>query len=74
MLKLNKIIDPRIVAVLIASAYASPADDKKKFQKKSCGDCGDDYKPVCGEEDKSIVTFGSECVLSKYNCESGKSK
>nr|CAI5834289.1 unnamed protein product [Callosobruchus analis] len=42
--------------------------------KKDCiTDCGDVYKPVCAGDGsgKGNKSFGSECVLNKYNCESG---
>ncbi|VEN51323.1 unnamed protein product [Callosobruchus maculatus] len=42
--------------------------------KKDCiTDCGDVYKPVCAGDGsgKGNKSFGSECVLTKYNCESG---
>ncbi|CAH1972922.1 unnamed protein product [Acanthoscelides obtectus] len=42
--------------------------------KKDCGtDCGEVYKPVCAGDGsgKNNKSFGNECVLNKYICESG---
>lgn len=66
-----------IVAV-VASSYALPAKGSTKaaLKKKPCiKDCGDVYKPVCGGDGsgKNNKSFGSECVLSNYNCETGNS-
>jgi len=61
-----------IVCALALMVYASPFE---KPAKKPCiKDCGSDYKPVCGKatDAKNPTTFGNECVLDNYKCESGK--
>ncbi|XP_022218712.1 vasotab [Drosophila obscura] len=58
---------------LLAFALAVPAKDTKK-QANSCQrSCGDDYEPVCAKAKNSskerLLTFGSACVMSNYNCQ-----
>ncbi|XP_019871505.1 turripeptide Pal9.2 [Aethina tumida] len=60
---------------LVAVTYGSPAkgSTKASLKKKPCmKDCGDNYKPVCAGDGKDKPrSYGSECVLSNFNCESG---
>ncbi|EDV95073.1 GH23934 [Drosophila grimshawi] len=58
---------------LLAFVVGSPAKDTKK-QADSCSrTCGDDYSPVCAKARNSskerLITFGSQCVMSNYNCQ-----
>lgn len=55
----------------------SKGSTKASLKKKECiKDCGDLYKPICAGDgsQKDYKSFGSECVLANYNCESGNSK
>ncbi|KAJ3666074.1 hypothetical protein Zmor_001529 [Zophobas morio] len=65
-----------VIAVVVTSSYGLPAKGSTKaaLKKKPClKECPDDYKPVCAGDGsgKNNKSFGSECVLSNYNCESG---
>ncbi|XP_067643210.1 uncharacterized protein [Eurosta solidaginis] len=55
---------------LISTIYASPAGDKKKKAQTCAFDC-QKYEPICGTEvnGKKLLTFGSSCVMDRYNCE-----
>ncbi|KAJ8934371.1 hypothetical protein NQ314_013412 [Rhamnusium bicolor] len=69
----------RFMMALLASVYGLPSkgSTKASLKKKPClKECGDVYKPVCGGDGsgKGNKSFGSECVLANYNCESGNSK
>lgn len=60
----------------MVTAYGSPAkgSTKASLKKKPCiKECGEVYKPICAGDGtgKNNRSFGSECVLSNYNCESG---
>ncbi|RZC42908.1 hypothetical protein BDFB_009870, partial [Asbolus verrucosus] len=78
VLKWGQYISGKQVA-LVASTYGLPAKGstkaalKKKPCLKECDDAG--YKPVCAGDGsgKNNKSFGSECVLSNYNCETGNS-
>ncbi|KAL1489278.1 hypothetical protein ABEB36_014207 [Hypothenemus hampei] len=66
-----------IVLVTILSAiYGAPSKGSTKaslIKKKSCAkDCGEVYKPICAGDANKNISFGSECVLSNYNCENQK--
>lgn len=67
-----------ILVGLVAVTYGSPAkgSTKASLKKKPCmKDCGDNYKPVCAGDGKDKPrSYGSECVLSNFNCESGNGK
>ncbi|VEN51324.1 unnamed protein product [Callosobruchus maculatus] len=67
-----------VLALVLHAALSMPSKGSTKAAlnktKKDCiTDCGDVYKPVCAGDGsgKGNKSFGSECVLTKYNCESG---
>lgn len=58
----------------VAYIYATPLE---KPEVKACmKKCSADYKPICAKETsaKQPTTFGNQCVLDNYKCESGKSR
>lgn len=60
--------------LLISAVFASPGVTPKT---KTCDEECPDYKPVCAGpkdgSDKEKRSFGSECVVRKYNCEKNES-
>ncbi|XP_030373873.1 vasotab [Scaptodrosophila lebanonensis] len=62
-----------LAVCLVALATAGPAKDNKKQANTCVRACEDDYKPVCAKAKNSskerLLTFGSQCVLSNYNCQ-----
>ncbi|KAH1028972.1 hypothetical protein HUJ05_002283 [Dendroctonus ponderosae] len=65
-----------LVTVLsLVDAAPSKGSTKASLKKKqTCAkDCGDNYKPICAGDGSKNLSFGSECVLSNYNCENQKS-
>ncbi|KAH8351049.1 hypothetical protein KR084_001652, partial [Drosophila pseudotakahashii] len=59
---------------LLAFVLANPAKDTKKPATDSCQrNCGEVYEPVCAKAKNSskerLITFGSPCVMSNYNCQ-----
>lgn len=66
---------PFVVLLVISSIFAAPGVTPKT---KDCKECGLDYAPVCGgpkgsQNDREKKSFGSICVMEKYNCEKGES-
>lgn len=59
-----------LVLLLISAIFASPGVTPKT---KSCDEDCPEFKPVCagpkGATDKEKRSFGSDCVVRKYNCE-----
>ncbi|XP_017090431.2 uncharacterized protein [Drosophila bipectinata] len=58
---------------LLAITVAIPAKDSKKPAGNACvKSCGDAYDPICGKAKNTskerLITFGSPCVMSNYNC------
>ncbi|VEN51322.1 unnamed protein product [Callosobruchus maculatus] len=75
---MQKTSDEGTLALVLHAALSMPSKGSTKAAlnktKKDCiTDCGDVYKPVCAGDGsgKGNKSFGSECVLTKYNCESG---
>lgn len=65
--------NPDKVLLIISAIEAAPASANK------CEECPLDYKPVCAgpsgsTDDKLKKSFGSACVLRKYNCEKNERK
>ncbi|CAH1972920.1 unnamed protein product [Acanthoscelides obtectus] len=67
-----------VVLALTLESMCMPSKGSTKAAlnktKKDCGtDCGEVYKPVCAGDGsgKNNKSFGNECVLNKYICESG---
>lgn len=55
------------------------ADTQTKPANKKCEICSTDYEPICAapagsKDEKDTISFGSTCVMNKYNCENNKSK
>lgn len=55
--------------LIISTIHAAPGKSANK-----CNDCDLDYKPVCAgpagtTDKKAMKSFGSVCVMQKYNCE-----
>lgn len=64
-----------LVAFLsLTNGAPSKGSTKASLKKKTTcvKDCGDNYKPVCAGDGTKNISFGSECVLSNYNCENQK--
>lgn len=60
-----------------SNALPAKGSTKAALKKKPClRECGDVYKPVCAGDGTgtSNKSFGSECVLSNYNCEQDSGK
>lgn len=60
-----------LVLLLIGAIFASPGVTPKT---KACERDCPDYKPICAgpksaASDKEKKSFGSVCVMEKYNCE-----
>ncbi|KAH8369331.1 hypothetical protein KR009_008393, partial [Drosophila setifemur] len=57
---------------ILAFALANPAKDTKKTDACQRA-CGEVYDPVCAKAKNSskerLLTFGSPCVMSNYNCQ-----
>jgi hypothetical protein len=64
-----------ISVAVVATTYGKPAKGSTKaaLKKKPCLEvCATDYQPVCaGDGTGKNKSFGNECVLSNYNCETG---
>ncbi|CAH0553537.1 unnamed protein product [Brassicogethes aeneus] len=62
-----------VALVAFTSGAPGKGSTKASLQKKPClKECGDVYKPVCGGDNASKPrSYGSECVLANFNCESG---
>ncbi|XP_016977656.1 vasotab [Drosophila rhopaloa] len=61
-----------LAVCLLAFVLATPAKDTKK--PATCQRaCGEVYDPVCAKAKNSskerLITFGSPCVMSNYNCQ-----
>lgn len=65
-----------ILVALFSLANGAPSKGSTKAslkKKTTCAkDCGDNYKPICAGDGTRNISFGSECVLSNYNCENQK--
>lgn len=64
--------------LLVCAIVATPQTATQASAKK-CEVCSTDYTPICAaptgsKEEKDKISFGSVCVMRKYNCESNKSK
>lgn len=70
---------------VIASVSAHPAkgqannqqNKKKNTPTPKCIEiCTTTYAPICAHDEAGSppLSFGNECVMRKYNCESNKSK
>ncbi|XP_030766808.1 agrin-like [Sitophilus oryzae] len=74
-MKLYLVLLVVLVAVL-STIYGAPSKGSTKAslkKKATCTkECGETYKPVCASEGDRKISFGSECVLSNYNCENQK--
>lgn len=58
------------VVLIISTIQAAPGTTTAN----KCNECPLDYKPVCGgpagaTDNKLKKSFGSICVMQKYNCE-----
>lgn len=78
------------LTVVFISVDGAPASDKKvgtnhKMKTTSttttisparkCKTCTNDYSPICGSDGAKVnLSFGSKCVMEKYNCEHNTSK
>lgn len=62
------------VSALALIINASPLEKPK--QNPCMKACTSDYTPICAQatDAKQPTTFGNQCVLDNYKCESGKSK
>lgn len=66
------------VVLLMLCGPAAAIEKTKAATSKCANVCPDVYEPICGglkpgaAGSEKPVTFGSACVLSKYNCESSK--
>ncbi|KAJ3627603.1 hypothetical protein MTP99_014967 [Tenebrio molitor] len=64
-----------LIVAVVATTYGKPAKGSTKaaLKKKPCLEvCATDYQPVCaGDGTGKNKSFGNECVLSNYNCETG---
>ncbi|KAF7278135.1 serine protease inhibitor Kazal-type 1-like [Rhynchophorus ferrugineus] len=65
-----------VVLAILCTVYGAPSKGSTKAslkKKTTCAkDCGDTYKPICATDGSKKISFGSECVLSNYNCENQK--
>ncbi|ERL86470.1 hypothetical protein D910_03876 [Dendroctonus ponderosae] len=63
-----------VTVLSLVDAAPSKGSTKASLKKKqTCAkDCGDNYKPICAGDGSKNLSFGSECVLSNYNCENQK--
>ncbi|XP_031628574.1 uncharacterized protein LOC116344247 [Contarinia nasturtii] len=60
-----------VVLLVISSIFAAPGVTPNT---KDCKECNLDYVPVCAgpkgtQNDREKKSFGSVCVMEKYNCE-----
>ncbi|KAH8294605.1 hypothetical protein KR018_000160, partial [Drosophila ironensis] len=62
-----------IAVCVLAFVGASPAKDTKRPSNSCQHACGDAYEPICAKAKNSskerLITFGSQCVMSNYNCQ-----
>lgn len=64
------------------SAYPAKGGNNQQNKKKNtpapkCIEiCTTTYEPICAHDETGNppLSFGSECVMRKYNCEAAKSK
>lgn len=66
------------VLLLVSAIVASPQGTTPSAPKK-CEVCSADFVPICAapvgsKDDKDKLSFGSVCIMRKYNCEHNKSK
>lgn len=65
--------------MLLVSAIVATPQTATQTPAKKCEVCSTDFVPICAaptgsKEEKDKISFGSVCVMRKYNCENNKSK
>lgn len=65
--------------MLVVSAIVATPQTATKAPAKKCDVCATDFVPICAapngsKDEKDKISFGSVCVMRKYNCENNKSK